>query len=148
MAMTRANAEFVLIARCCAMLTAAGMDGTTVDGTNADLNDPLVHSLRTCMAVAVGDVTNITDGAIAYVTYCYEQMFLDFATLYTFEAIWYHLTTVDISVGPRSEKLDQMAKRVEKIVERLHVRFEKDYAYYLQAPADVGYIQKDIAEHG
>jgi len=46
MALTRANAEVILIRRVGALLTAADLDGTTVDGTNVDLNDPFASALR------------------------------------------------------------------------------------------------------
>ena len=145
--LTRAEAEYTLVKRCGSMLTAAGLDGTTVDGTNADLNDPLVHSLRTTEAVHMDPITDIDDAALANIDYCRVQMFLDFATLYTFEAILYNLITVDITVGPRTEKLDQLAKRVEKIIDRLHERFAKDYGYHMLSALDVGYIQLDFVEH-
>ena len=46
MSLTRATVEVALIARCGKLLTAVGLDGATVDGTNAALTDPIGEGLR------------------------------------------------------------------------------------------------------
>jgi len=61
MTITRANVESILIKRVGKLMTAADMDGSTVGGTNADLNDPIGRALRrigytTASIIAVADV--------------------------------------------------------------------------------------------
>lgn len=80
MAMTRAEAESVLIRRCGKMLDAAGLDGTTVDGTNADLTDPLGVALRHLGFSPAGLVT-VTDSDLSGVDDSNVVEFLDVAAL-------------------------------------------------------------------
>ena len=145
MALTRANTEFMIETRAGPLLTAADMDGTTVDGTNADLNGPigravraLGHSVASPVAVADADVAAVTDAQL--------DEFLDVAELYTLEAILGNLDDVDIKVGPRSESLSQLAEQVERKIKRLLKRLERLYGYGMGVVA-AGYIRKDIAEH-
>ena len=46
MAHTRASIEAILIRRCGRMLAATELDGSTIDGSNADLNDPIGWAIR------------------------------------------------------------------------------------------------------
>jgi len=101
-------------------MTAAGMDGTTVDGTNADLNGPigralhdLGHAVASFVLVANADVDDVTDAQTGE--------FLDRVILHTLEAVLGNLDDVDITVGPRSEKLSQLAAQAERRVARLRV---------------------------
>ncbi len=145
MAMTRANAEFLLVARVGPMLTAADMDGTTVDGTNADLNSPIGRSIRS-LGYTVTSLISISDADVAQVTEAQYDEFLDVAELATLETILGHLDDVDIQVGPRSEKLSQLAEQVERKVKRLKARCEDLYEYGLHTPTG-GVMTTKFAEH-
>jgi len=57
---TRAQLESVLIRRVGAWYTAAGLDGTTINGTNADLNDPIVAALLQ-LGYTVANITSVAD---------------------------------------------------------------------------------------
>jgi hypothetical protein len=54
---TRAQVETILVARCGALLRRVRLDGTTVDGTNASLADPIAAALRK-LGIAVADPTD------------------------------------------------------------------------------------------
>jgi hypothetical protein len=141
----RPDAEFLLVARAGPLLTAADMDGTTVNGTNADLNGPLGRSIRN-LGYTVTDITSISDADVAQVTEAQYDEFLDMAELYLLEAILGNLDDVDITVGPRSEKLSQLAGQVERKIARLTAHVEDLYDYGLVAPVG-GVMTVKMAEH-
>lgn len=117
MTVTRANIESVLIRRVGRLLTAAGLDGTTINGTNADLNDPISSALRV-LNYTVSSIASVTDTDLLPVTDAHINYLLDVAELRTLESILGNLDLVDIRVGPRSESLSQLADQVQKAIER------------------------------
>ena len=145
MSLSRANTEFLTIPKVGPLMVAAGMDGTTVDGTNADLNGPIGRAVRD-LGYTVASAVLVADADVAQVTDAQTDQFLDLVTLHTLEAILGNLDDVDIRVGPLSEKLSDLAKQIERKIERLHSMLEDLYGYGLSA-LGTGYLQKDIAEH-
>lgn len=145
MTLTRANTEFLIEARVGPLLTAAGMDGSTVDGTNVDLNGPIGRAVRD-LGHTVTSAVLVADADVAQVTDAQTYEYIDTATLHTLEAILGNLDDVEIRVGPRSEKLNQLAEQVERKVARLRKAMERDYGYGMATPV-AGYITRDIAEH-
>jgi len=144
MSLTRANTEFMIVASNGPLLTAAGM-AVTVVGSNASLNAPIGHAIRQ-LGHTVASAVLVTDADVAGVTDAETDEFLGLAELYTLEAILGNLDDVDITVGPRTEKLNQLAKQVESKIERASKALAKTFGYGLSVPA-AGYIQKNIAEH-
>ena len=144
MSLTRANTELMIVARTGPLLTAAGM-AITVVGSNASLNDPIGHAVRQ-LGHAVASAVLVTDADVAGVTDAETDEFLGLATLYTLEAILGNLDDVDITVGPRSERLNQLAQQVERKADRLRAALEDEFGYGLAVPT-AGYIQLNIAEH-
>ena len=100
------------------MLLEADLDGTTVDGTNEDLNDPIGSALRD-ISLTVADITEVADSDLSAVSSDTIDKFLTYAELRTLETIATSLVVVDVSVGGRSEALSQLATRVELAIERL-----------------------------
>lgn len=145
MALTRANTEFLLAARCGPLMTAAGMDGTTVDGTNVDLNGPIGRAVRD-LGYTVTSPVLISDADVAQITVAQYDEFLDTATYHALEAVLGNLDDVDIKVGPRSEALSQLAEQVERKLKRLKEAMEDAYSYGMAVPV-AGYITKEFAEH-
>lgn len=145
MTLTRANTEFLVQARVGALMTAADMDGTTVDGTNADFNGPIGRAIRG-LGHSVASAVLVADADVAAVTGAETDEFLDAVTLHTLEAILGNLDDVDITTGPRSEKLSQLAAQVERKIARLRKAMEAEYGYGAAVP-EVGYITLQIAEH-
>lgn len=126
MGLTRANVETILIKRCGRKMLAASMDGTTSNGTNDDLNDPIGYALRV-MGYQVTDIAQVADSDLAGVSVEeYDELF-DRAELRTLENIAGNLDFVDISVGPRREALAQLSNQVERAVERLQARINRLY---------------------
>lgn len=126
MALTRANVENVLIRRCGKKMTAAGLDGTTVLGSNLDLNDPIAEALLT-MEQSIGNVASVSDADLAGVaSEDYGQLF-DLAELRVLKSIAGNLDVVDFSLGPRRESLSQLSAQVEQAITRLEKAIQVKY---------------------
>ena len=145
MAMTRADVEFLLVAEYSPLLVAAGM-AVTVVGTNASLNgaigravDDMGYTVLSPILIVDADVANIIDGD--------RYEFLAIARLHTLETILGNLDDVDITVGPRSEKLSQLAEQVERKIKRLRTELEDEYGYGVSAMVSTGYMTLTKAEH-
>ena len=144
MALTRANAELLIVARLGPMLTKAGL-AVTVAGANADLNGPVGRAVRD-LGYQVASAVLVADVDVAQITAAQEGEFLDACELHTCNAILGNLDDTDIKVGPRSEKLSQLAAQVERKIKRLLAAMELDYGYGMATP-EAGYITLDFAEH-
>ncbi len=121
--MNRADAEAVLIRRCGAVLMAVGLDGTTVTGANADLNDPLWFSLQR-LGYGIISISLVADADVEAVALDDQAPFLDIAELRTLDTALNAATgLVDITVGPRRESLSQLAARLEKTVASGHATY-------------------------
>lgn len=141
MSLTRANTEFLVVPRVGPLMTAAGMDGTTVLGSNLDLNGPIGRAIRD-LGHTVASAILVADADIASVTDAEHNEFLDRVTLHTLETVLGNLDDVDITVGPRSEKLSQLAAQVERKIARLREALGED-----MATPKAQYITLQIAEH-
>lgn len=116
MALTRANVESLLIRRVGLLFTELSLDGTTVAGSNADLNDPIGYAIRQC-GQTVDDPTVVDDADVARVSD--TDKLLDIAELRALEtAHTAAVGMVTIAVGPRREHLSDMATRLEDLVKR------------------------------
>lgn len=143
MAITRANAEAILIGRLGTLMTEAGLDGTTVDGTNADLNDPFASALRS-MGYAVADITNVSDVDLSALAEEDYNEFLDRAELRVLETIEGNYVLVDITAGPRSEKLSQLLDHVRARKDQLWEKIKEEHG---TVALEAGYIEQVFAEH-
>ncbi len=145
MALTRANAEFLTVARLAPLLEAAGL-AVTVLGANADLNGPIGRAVRD-LGHVVDSAVLVDDADVARITVAQTSEFLDACELHTMNAILGNLDDVDIRVGPRSEKLSQLAMQIERKIKRLLASMATAYGYGMAIP-EAGYISQDFAEHG
>ncbi len=126
MALTRAQVEAILIRRCGKLLTAAGLDGTTITGTNADLNDPIGAAIRQCGG-SVADIAAVADGDLAGIgADLYDQLF-DLAELRTLESISGNLDDVNVQAGAIREDLGQLSDQVDRKIERKRAQAQRDY---------------------
>ncbi len=123
MAVTRAQAELILIARHGPKMEAAGMDGITVSGSNADINDPLMTALL-AMGITPANLAAVADSDLSGADI---NQLLDRAELRLCENISGNLDMVDITTGPRRESLSQLADQVEKTISRITKKIEKLY---------------------
>ncbi|HMN11834.1 MAG TPA: LytR C-terminal domain-containing protein [Bellilinea sp.] len=146
MAITRAQVDLILIRRCGAMLAAADLDGTTVDGSNYDLADPVASALRN-LGFAVSDPTTVTDSDLGAVDSDTLPALLDLAELRTLETVLGNLDEVDIRLGQRDEKFSQLADRLEKRITRLSEKVAREHGLgggSMQAGAiGLGYQESD-----
>lgn len=145
MALTRAPAETVLLKRVGVLFTAIGLDGTTDDGTNVDLNDPLGYALRR-LGYSVATITAVADADLAAVGTDEYDALLDLAELRALESAWSAaLTLVDLAVGPRKEALGQLAQGLEKLLARKRAQVEQDHGLGMTLTG--GYLSLDFTEH-
>lgn len=125
---TRAQTETVLIRRVGRYLTLAGMNGTTNNGSNEDLADPIAWALRK-LGVAVADPTNPSTGEVQSVTRV-DALF-DLAELRTLENILGNLSLVTATVGPRTEHFNDLAKRLAEMIPRKRKAIEQEHGISL-----------------
>lgn len=144
MTITRANVEFILIDRAGPLMTKASMDGTTVDGTNSDLADPIGWGLRQA-GYSVADITNPTTAEVASANDDVDEV-LDFGELRLVENVMGNLDDVDVQVGPRRESLAQLSRQVQKRIDVLRRRIEKTYGLGV-SPLGTGTLTYEFAEH-
>jgi hypothetical protein len=137
MAITTAQTEQIIIDRLGPLMGKAGMDNTTVDGTNTDLTDPIRSALwaqgKTVATITSPDPSGVTEYA----------KFLRLTEYFTLENIAGNLELVDIEVGPRSQKYNQLTQQVQDKIARLRKALRED-GYLLQDPA-VGFVELDFA---
>lgn len=139
--MTRANAEFLIVAELSGLMSAAGM-AITVVGTNAHLNGPIGKALM-LLGYTVADLVLVTSADVAQVTVAQSAKFIDLMILCTLETFQGWFASVDITVGPRSEKLSQLAEQVERRIKLLQQKYG-----YAMATVEAGYLTLDFSEHG
>lgn len=141
MALTRATVEAALIARCGKALTSIGLDGTTVDGTNAALADPIGEGLRslglataTLGAVVSADVAQVVDADD------YAQL-LDVAELRALETVLANWTEPDQIDGQDTRQdLGKLRDGLEKTVSRKAAQAQTRYGYGAATGIETGVI--------
>jgi len=122
-------------------MEAAGMIVTTT-GVNYDLHDPLAWANRMVGGTSTYAST-VEDADLAKVAAADYDDFIDLAEYRTLKNILGNLDDVDITAGPRSEKLSQLADHVREMIDSRQA-FVDSFA----RPMAAGYISLDIAEHG
>jgi hypothetical protein len=142
MPITRANVEIILVRRVGRLMTAASLDGTTISGSNADLNDPICDALLT-LGYSVTNITAVVDADVAQVTAAKTKRFLALAELRALENILGNLDLVNIRVGPRAEELHQLAEQVETAIERKKTELKRITALSGGAPFAGGISKSD-----
>lgn len=146
MALSRAQAESILIRRGGTLLTAASLDGTTVSGSNADLNDPLASALRQC-GLTVANIASVADSDISALADTDIDKLLDLAELRVLESCLGNLDLVDVTAGPIKESLGQLGSRLEAAITRKGRAVEKKYGIGLGTLSsgliDLGFQQQD-----
>jgi len=146
MTITRANAEALLIKRCGDLLTVASLDGTTVAGANADLNDPIGFALRQ-VGLTVTTPTAVADADLAGLPDADLDEFLDLAELRTLETVHSHLLDlVDTAAGQRHDEYSQLANGLALKIDRLGLRLRQVYGW-TAATVESGHFTAGFAEH-
>lgn len=137
--------EASLVKRAGALLTFVGLDGTTVDGTNLDLNDVIGAAIRRLG----GTTTNpglVVDADVQTVDAADFDAMLDLAELRLLYTIRGNLTKVDVTAGPFSEKYSDIGDYLKDQINALASRL--DDLYGIGSPEMLaGVITLDISEH-
>lgn len=141
MAVTRANLESLVVGRVGPLMEAAGL-GVSVTGSNSSLAAPLAHATRDVGGTTADPLTVTTAELAAIATADYDDLF-DLSEYRVLETVITNLDDVDITAGPRSEKLSQLVAQVERRLERLDSVMRR-----LTNPLTAGYISLDFVEHG
>jgi hypothetical protein len=128
MALTRTQVEKVMIRRAGKSLAFVSLDGTTNDGTNEDLADPIASTLQ-AMGYTVADITNPTDAELAGVTAV--NQFLDRCELRVLETVLGNMDMVSFSTGPRSENLSDFTGKLEKTIAEKRDFIQREYGVSL-----------------
>jgi hypothetical protein len=145
MALTRANIEVLLISRTGQLLTVIGLDGTTVDGTNTDLNDPIGYGIRNSGGT-VADFTNVVDSDVTTVAESDYDQLIDIAELRTLMNIQGNYDLVDTDVGEVTEDWSKLGDTLEKAIDRKQKQVDDIYDFGAKE-LDGGVISFDFAEH-
>lgn len=117
MAITRAQLETVLITRAGTWLTASGLDGTTNDGTNESLSDPIADALL-LLEYSVADISSVANSDLTSVPAASYRQLLDVAELRVLESALENYKKVDVKAGAVEAKLDELGLRMERAVNR------------------------------
>jgi hypothetical protein len=115
MALTRANVELILVARVGTLLTAVGLDGTTVDGTNTDLNDPIGYGIRQTGGT-VDSAVLVDDTDVARIGESDYDELLDKSEYRTLLSIQGNFVLIDTKIGPRDEKWSSLGNNLDKLI--------------------------------
>jgi hypothetical protein len=147
----RAQAESVLVGRCGKVLTIAGLDGTTVDGTNADLAGPMLYALgflgiipAAYPSVVDADLVSISPGSADAPGSL--AAFIDISELQARGNAIDAMTDVDEQVDRDAQKLSQLVARWQAKANQLAAFCKAQYglgADSLQSGSiDLGFQQR------
>jgi len=146
MALTRATLEANLIRRIGHLLTVAGLDGTTVSGSNADLADPIAFALRE-LGITVATLNSPTDAEVATVAADDHNQLLDVAEIRAMQtALNCVLDLVNTEAGNRVDEYSQLANGLQLRLDRAELRARRLYGWTAGA-LEAGYATLDFAQH-
>jgi hypothetical protein len=137
MALTRANAETILVNRLSGLLAGAGM-AVTYTGANADLAEPLTWAARR-IGLSPASPTTVADSDLSGLGEADYDDYLDLAEYRTLKSIQGHLALVDVTAGPRAEKLSQLASQVQAMLDarKEHIEGLADAPSYVYVSLDM-----------
>jgi hypothetical protein len=145
-ALTRANLEVELISRIGRLLTAAGLDGTTVNGANAALTGPIAYAIRQSDGTLANLLAVVDADVAAFDTDLTDQL-LDLAELRALENALGNYDAVDVRVGQRSESYSQLGTRLADRIAALRARLLAIYGIGA-GTLEAGVIDLSFAENG
>lgn len=142
MTVTRANVESILVRRVGTWLTAAGLDGTTVNGTNADLNDPIAQALLQA-GYTVATITSVADADLASVPNADIPMICDLAELRALETAAQAFSTQEVSGYGYSVKT---GSSIDAAIARANARIAQQYGLGAGGMISGGTLTLDFQE--
>jgi len=123
---TRAQVESVLVSRCKKSMAFVGFDSTTVNGTNANLNEPIATALLQ-MRKATEYLTNVTDLDLSTLTANETIKLTDLAELRLLKNIHGNADVVDIASDSQTERYSQFGDKILRAIDRLEKRVSSEY---------------------
>lgn len=124
--LTRAGAESQLIRRAGRLMVKVGMDGTTQNGANLDLNDPIRLAVR-YLGLSVADAITVVDSDLSALQGWTIEQFLDLSEFRLLESIWGNWAEVREKISLGEVELQQLADRIQKRITELENRLRKPY---------------------
>jgi hypothetical protein len=113
MSLTRAQLEVVLLRRVGKLYAAVRLDGTTQDGSNVDLTDPLAATLRQ-LGIALASPLAVVDADLVDFPVAKLDALLDLAELRALESAHAAAAAlVDASLGDLRKSFGQTARALE-----------------------------------
>jgi hypothetical protein len=134
MALTRADAEEVLVRRCQGFMQRAGLSVVNV-GTNADLNDPMASALS-LLGMSPANRGMVADADFATLSGLKLEAYLDTAEVCLLRSLWARLHLVDTSVGPRRESLSQLRGDLQERIKERAAEVQRQWGEYLVRPLE------------
>ena len=144
MSITRAQVETRLLARAKKRMAFVGMDSTTANGTNADLNDPLATALD-WMGLPPVDGSLVTDADLTSVEDV--NKLLDLAEYRLLQNIVGNVAVVDTQVGQRRQSLGQVATALEAALTRKERDVQRVYGLFVGSLTG-GSLSLDFMQEG
>lgn len=144
MTLTRIQVEKELISRASKRMIFVGMDGTTVDGHNANLNNPIATALQ-LMGITPTNITAIVDADLATVDNSLKLF--DLAEYRLLLNIQGNFDRVDTKVGERSQSFSQFETALDKAIARKEKQLMTDYGIGL-GTLTVGSISLNFQQKG
>lgn len=132
MPLTLSQVEVKLTGRFGYLLSQLGLDGTTADGTNATLAEPIRIAL-TALGLPTATPGEVTDADLDSLDPGELTKFLDVAAYFALDVAWSKAVFLcDQSLGSESQSLSQIAKGIKDRMDALMARIG-----YLVIPSSV-----------
>jgi len=128
MALTIVQVETILTKRVGLLMAAVGLDGSTIDGDNGDLVDPVGYSIRK-LGGTIADITDIVDADLATFEETQYDELLDIAELRALQSVQGNFALVDTKIGPRDEKWGALGSLIDKTVSNKQTQVENLYSF-------------------
>lgn len=144
---TRADIELELVSRVGGWLTFVGLDGTTVNGTNASLNGPIRYGIVTSDGTVINP-SLVIDADVATVASADLDQLYDLAELRSLENALSQFTGVDKKAGPVEIKSSQFADRLAKRITDLRSSIAITYGIGGATMLSGGALTLNFAETG
>lgn len=145
MALTRANIEGILIERAGSLMTLVSLDGTTIDGTNTSLNDPIGYGIRQSGG-STSNFASVSDADVLTVDTTNQDQLIDIAEFRTLQNILGNYNRPNTKVGPRDEEWGDLSKVISDRLDKKQKLLEELYGFGSRA-LEGGIIAYDFAEH-
>lgn len=141
-AITRAQAEKILVHRRGTVLARVGLNGTTIDGTNADLADPIAYATRQ-LGLGVADPTNPQDADLAAIQPTDTDQFLEVAEWRVLASCLGNWGKVTQQAGTDKQQYTDLLTELRQQLSQKGEELKQQYGQGLMAPT-AGSIDLDI----